>query len=144
MEVLPHRAANGAGNAYVMLQTGQTTLDCQRDEFCHYGSALDPKPSIVEKLQVTGGVSYDKAAKPFITNENVCAEAEDEIVDPKLACRADRPCQIIGRCGIVEEIGGTADLECGVLTERLASLEPLRLQSSLQLPVMIRARFHCI
>lgn len=144
MEVLPHRAADGAGNAYVMLQSGQTTLYREGDEFCHHCPTLDPKPGIIEKLQVTGGVSYNEATKSLITNEDVRAEAEDEIIDPKLTCRAYCPCQIVGRCSIVEEIGGTTDLECGVLTQRLASLESRRIQPSLQLPVIIRARFYCI
>ena len=35
------------------------------------------------------------------------------------------PCQIIGGCCIVEEIGRTTDPECGVLSKRLIALEPL-------------------
>jgi hypothetical protein len=70
-------------------------------------------------------VSDDQTAKSLVSDEDVGAQAENEIIDTELAGGGNGPCQIICRCGIVKEIGWTADLECGVLSKRLFALEPL-------------------
>jgi len=74
---------------------------------------------------VAGDVADDKTTKSLVPNEDVGSQTEDEVLNIEIASGGDCPCQIIGRCGIVKEIGGTTDLECGVLSKRLTALEPL-------------------
>ena len=141
VQVLPDRSANRAGNSDVVLQTRQSALDGLRYQPCHHCSALHPEPAIVEKLQMAGSIPDDEAPESFVANKDVGAEPEYEILDSELTSSGDGPCQILGRCGIVKEIGWTADLECGVLSKWLISLESRTDESSDQLPVGVRAGF---
>ncbi len=87
------------------------------------------------------GIADDKAAKPLVADENVGAESEHEILESKLSRGSNCPCQILDRCCIVEEISWTTNPECGVLSKRLIALEPLGVEPSYQLPVVVRAGF---
>lgn len=126
VEVLPNCAANRAWDSDVVLESGQVAFDCLRYEFRHDSSALDPEPTIVHELEVARDVADDEAAKSLVTDEDVGSQTEDEVFDIEITGGCYGPCQIIGRCCIVKEIGGTADLERGVLSKRLVALEPLR------------------
>lgn len=141
VQVLPDRSANRAGNSDVVLQTRQAALDGLGYQPCHHRSALHPKPAVVEKLQMAGSISDDEAPESFVADEDVGTEPEYEILDSELTSSSDGPCQILGRCGIVKEIGWTADLECGVLSKWLTSLESRAVESSDQLPAGVRAGF---
>jgi hypothetical protein len=90
---------------------------------------------------MAGGIPNYEAPESLVADEYVGTEAEHEILDPELASRGDGPCQILCRCCIVKEIGWTADLECGVLSKWLISLESRAVESSDQLPVSVRAGF---
>ena len=125
MQVLPDRAANCAWDSDVVLEAGQVAFNGLRYEFRHNSSTLDPEAAIVEEPEVTRRVTDDEAAKSLVSDQDVGSQAEDEVFDVEIACGSDGPCQIICRCCIVKEIGGTADLECGVLSKRLIALEPL-------------------
>jgi len=69
-------------------------------------------------------VADDQASKTRVTDEYVCAEPEHEIFDANRARRRDGKCEVIGARRFVEEIGWTADTECGVLTKGLAQAKP--------------------
>ena len=129
MEVLPYGAADRARNAYVVLQPREPALDSLRDELGHDGAALDPEPPVVQKFQVAGRIPDNKSAEAFVADEDVGAEPEHEIVDAEVSGSSYGPCQIVGRCCIVKEIGWTTDPECGVLSERLTAFEPLRVHT---------------
>jgi len=141
VQVLPDRSADRAGNSDVVLQARQSALDSLRYQPCHHCSALNPEPAVVEKLQMAGCIPDDKAPESPVADEDVCTEPEYEILDSELTGSSDSPCQILGRCGIVKEIGWTADLECGVLSKWLISLESRVIESSDQMPVGARAGF---
>src|SRR3954463_11467382 len=142
MQILPDGAADRAWDADIVLESRQSALHCLRDESRHHRAALDPEPAFVEEFQMARRVPDDEPAEAFIADEYVGAEAEHEIVDPQIPGGGDRPCQIVSRCCIVEQIGWTTDPECGVLTKRLIPLEPLRIHTIRQLPVQVRAGFH--
>jgi hypothetical protein len=95
MEVLPHSSANRAGNADVVLKTGQPAFDCQRYEFRHYCSALYPESAVVAKLEVAGCIADDKSPTSLITNQDVGTESEQEVLDVEVPCCTNSPCQII-------------------------------------------------
>jgi len=141
MQILPDRSPNRARNSDIVFKARQPPLDGLRDQLCHHCSALHPEPAIVQKLQMAGGIPNYEAPESLVADEYVGTEAEHEILDPELASRGDGPCQILGRCCIVEEIGWTADPECGVLSKWLISLESRAVESSDQLPVSVRAGF---
>ncbi len=141
VQILPDRSANRAGNSDVVLQARQSTLDGLRYQPCHYCSAFHPELAPVEKLQMGGRIPDDEAPESLVADEDVGTEPEYEILDSEFTGSANSPCQILGRCCIVEEIGWTADLECGVLSEWLISLESPAVESSDQLPVGVRAGF---
>jgi len=130
VEILPHRSADRAWYPDIVLEPGEAALDGLRDEFCHHRSTFHPELPSVEKLQVIGDVPDDETAESLVSDEDVCAESEDEVLDSQLASRRNRPCQIVGRCCIVKEIRWTTNPECGVLSKRLISLEPLGVQTS--------------
>jgi hypothetical protein len=135
MQILPNRSANSAGDTHVMLEAGPSTLDSLRDQSCHDRPTLDPEPAVVKEFQMTRRISDYQPTESFIANQYVGAEAENEILYAEISCSGDSPCQIIGRCCIVEEIGGTADLECGVLSKSLIAFESLAVESINQLPI---------
>ncbi len=141
VQVLPDRSADSTGNPDIVLQTRQPTLDGLRNQPCHHRSALHPQPSVVEKFQMARGIPNDETAEPLVADEYVGAETEHEILDSEVTGGGDSPCQILRRCCIVEEIGWTADPECGVLSKWLISLESRAVESSDQLPVGVRTGF---
>ena len=49
MQILPDRAADGAGDSDVVLQSRPSALDGLRDQLCHHGTALDPELAVVER-----------------------------------------------------------------------------------------------
>ena len=118
-----------------MLEAGPATLDSLRYEFGHHGAAFDPEPAIIREPEMIGGIADYQAAESLVANEYVGAESENEILDTELACRGYSPCQIVSGCCIVEDIGWTANTECGVLTEGLVTLYATALQPINQLPV---------
>ena len=141
VQVLPDRSADRAGDSDVVLQTRQSALDGLRYQPCHHCSAFHPELAVVGKVQMAGRIPDDETPESFVADEDVGTEPEYEILDSELTSSDDSPCQILGRCGIVEEIGWTADLECGVLSKWLISLESRAVESSDQLPVGARAGF---
>ena len=141
VQVLPDRSADRARNPDVVLQTRQSALDGLRYQLCHHCSALHPEPAIVEKLQMAGSIPDDETPESLVADEDVGTESEYEILDSELTGSSDSPCQILRRCGIVEEIGWTTDLECGVLSKWLISLESRAIESSDQLPEGVRTGF---
>src|SRR3954469_4856591 len=130
MKILPDRAAYRARNTNIMFEPGEPSLHRLRNEPGHHGSALYPQSAMVEEFQVARRVPDDESAKALVADEDVGAEAQHEIIDAELSGGGDRPCQIVGRCCIVEQIGWTADPECGVLTERLFPFESLRIHAT--------------
>jgi len=141
VQILPDRSADRAGDSDVVLETRESALDGLRYQLCHDGPALDPEPAIVEELQVTRGIPDDETPESFVTDEDVGTKPEYEILDSEVTSGGDSPRQILGRCCIVEEIGWTADPECGVLSKWLISLESRAVESSDQLPVGVRTGF---
>ena len=141
MEILPDCTANGARDSDVVLESRQAPLDRLGYQPRHHCSALDPKAPVIQKLQVVGRISDNKTSKSTVADQDVGAEAEDEVVDSEVSGGGNSPCQIVGGCSIVEQIGWTADPECGVLSERLVTFEPLAVESINQLPVGLRAGF---
>src|SRR2546423_9950701 len=125
VKILPDCATNRAGDADIVFEARPAAFDCQRYEFRHYSSALDPEPAIVEEFEVTRCVANDESPKSLVSDENVGAESQHEIFDTEIPGSGYRPCQIVCRCSIVKEISWTTDLECGVLCKRLIALEPL-------------------
>ena len=125
MEVLPDSSANRAWDSDVMLQPRQGALYGLGYEPGHYRTALYPELSVIQKLEMARRVADNQAAEAFVAHQNVRAQSEDEILQSKIASGSNCPCQIIGRCCIVKEIGRTTDLECGVWSKRLIALEPL-------------------
>lgn len=141
MQILPDRSAHGAGNSDVVLQAGPFALDGLRYQPRHHCSALHPEPTIVEKLQMTRSVADDQSPESLVADKDVGTEPKDEVLDSELTRGRDSPCQIFRRCGIVKEIGWTADLECGVLSKWLVTLESRAVEPSDHLPVGVRAGF---
>jgi hypothetical protein len=113
-----------------MLQPRQSPFHRLRDEPRHHSPALDPELAALQELQVARSVTDDESAKSFVADEDIGAQTQHEILDTELSGSRDSPCQILGRCCIVEEIGGTANPKCGVLSKRLIALEPLCVQST--------------
>jgi hypothetical protein len=66
---------------------------------------------------------HDQPAVSFVANQNVGAEAEQEIGDVELARDRDRLGQPLGRARVIEVIGGPADLECRVGCEHYVALD---------------------
>src|SRR6185437_8299625 len=130
MQILPDSSSHGTGDPDVMLETRQSALDCLGYQPCHHRAGLNPKFALIEEFQVAGSVADHQAAKALVADQYIGAQSEHEILDTDLSGGADRPCQIVGRCCIVEEIGWTTDLECGVLSKRLIALEPLGVYTS--------------
>jgi hypothetical protein len=88
---------------------------------------------------MTRRITDDQAPKSPVADEDIGTQAKDEVFDAKIPRGSDCPCQILGRCCIVEKIGWTTDLECGVLSEWLVAFQPLAIESTNQLPVRFRA-----
>ena len=141
VQVLPDRSANSAWDSNVVFQTRQSALDGLRYQPCHYGTALHPELAIVEKLQMARSIPNYETPESLVADKDVGTETEYEILDFEITGSTDSPCQILGRCGIVEDVGWTADPECGVLSQWLISLESRAVESSDQLPVGVRAGF---
>jgi hypothetical protein len=124
MEVLPHCSAHRARDSHVMLEARPFPLNGLGYQLAHHRAALHPQLPVVGKPEMARGVAYDQAAKTLVTDEDVGAQSEHEIIDSKLTGGRHSPCQIVRRCCIVEEIGGTTNPERGVLSKRLVALEP--------------------
>src|SRR4051794_32842290 len=107
MQVLPDGAADGARDADVVLEARESPLYGLRNQFGHHRAAFDPQLSFVEELEVARRVPDDEAAKALVADEYVGAEPEYEIVDAEISGGGDRPCQVVGRCCIVEQIART-------------------------------------
>ncbi|MEA2761319.1 MAG: hypothetical protein QOD47_603 [Gemmatimonadaceae bacterium] len=141
VQVLPDRSTDRTGNTDVVLETRKSALDSLRYQPRHHCPTLHPEPAIIGELQMTRSVPNHKAAESLVADEDVGAEPEHEVLHPQVTSGGDSPCQILGRCCIVEEIGWTADPERGVLSKWLISLESRAVESSDQLPVSVRAGF---
>src|SRR5258706_11724183 len=144
MQILPDSAPNGARYSNVVLKAGQFPFDGQGNQFCHHRTALNPELGVVAELEMARGIADDQATESLVTDENIGAQPQHEVIESELAGGSNCPCQVIDRCCIVEEISGTTNPECGVLSKRLISFEPLGVQPSFQLPVSIRAGLHRI
>lgn len=83
-------------------------------------------------------VADDESAESSVANEDIGAQAKDEVLDSEISCRGNGPCQIVSRCSIVEEVSRTTYPESGVLTKRLIPFEPRAIEASNQLPVRVR------
>ena len=141
VQILPHSPANGAGDSDVVLEARPSAFDGLRYQLCHYRPGLHPELSVVEKLQMARCVADDEAPEPLVADEYVGTEPQDEVLQFELTGCSDSPCQILRGCCIVEEIGWTADLECGVLSKWLIALESRAVEPSDQLPVGVRTGF---
>src|SRR5439155_27206357 len=107
-------AANRAWASAVMLQPRQTAVYSLRYEPGHYRTALYPELSVIQELEMARSVADGQAAEALVADQNVRAQSEDEILHSEIAGGSNCPCQIIGRCCSVKELGGTSDLACGV------------------------------
>src|SRR5690349_2445238 len=144
VQVLPNGATNRAWDADIVLESRETARDSLGNELCHHCPTLNPKPAIIVELEVTRSVPNHQAAEAFVADQNVGAKTEHEKGYTQLTSGIDSHCQIIGRCGIVEVVSWTTDLECGVLSKRLIPFEPLCVESIGQFPVNLGAHFHSI
>lgn len=88
---------------------------------------------------MTGSISYHQTAETLVTNEDVGAEPQHEVIDTKLTGSGDGPCQIVRRCCIVKDIGWTTNPERGVLSEWLVAPDASGIEPGNQLPVRISA-----
>jgi len=114
VQILPDGAPDGARDADVMFKAGPTASDGFQDQVAHDDATLAPHPALFVKTNVSSSVPNNEAAKAPVANQDVGAEAEDELRDAGFTRGDDRVCQIIGRGGIVEEVGRTPDTEGGV------------------------------
>jgi len=70
--------------------------------------------AIIGESHVTRDISYHETPKSSIADEDVCPEAEDEMGHTTSTGGGDSVCEIIGRYGIVEQVGRTSDPKGGV------------------------------
>ena len=114
MEVLPDSAANGARNSDVVFQSRPTASDRFSDEVAHDHATLAPHTAVIGESHVTRDIPYHEAPKSPIPDEDVRPEAEDEMGHTTSPGGSDSVCEIIGRYGIVEQVGRTSDPKGGV------------------------------
>ena len=86
---------------------------------------------------MTGSISYHQTTETLVTNEDVGAEPEHEVVNTKVTSSGNGPCQIVRRCCIVEDIGWTTTPVRGVLSEWLVAPDTSGIEPGKQLPVRI-------
>ena len=86
---------------------------------------------------MTRSIPDYESPESLVANENVCTEAKNEIVDAKISRGGYSPCQIVGGCCIVEDIGWTTNPERGVLSEWLVAPDTSGIEPRQQLPVGI-------
>ena len=129
VQVLPDRAAHGARDADEVLEPRPAALDGLEDEVLHHGAALHPEPPVVVEPEVARAVSDDEPAVAAVADEDVRAEAEDEVRDLELARGGDGGREVVGAGGRVEQVGRTPDAKSGVLAERLVPLEAARVEA---------------
>src|SRR5688500_20182552 len=123
MQVLPNGAADGARDPDVVLQSRQVSFDSLGYELRHDRTALHPELAIVGKAQVVRGIPNDQAAESLVAYENVGTQSEDGVVDTSLAGGGYGPCQIVRRCRLEEESGGSTKRDCGVFSKALDETE---------------------
>jgi hypothetical protein len=78
---------------------------------------------------VAGGVADDEPPHAAVADEDVRAEAEDEVRYVGLARRENGVCEVVGARGSIQQVRRTPDPERGVRSERLAPNEPPRVQA---------------
>lgn len=113
MQVLPHGAAHRARNADIMFQPRESPLHRYLYQVPNHGARFSANTGRVRKPNVIGTVPNDEAAKPFVADENVGAETEDEEWTPDGPGGGDCPREVVGGRSIVQKVSGTTDLERG-------------------------------
>ena len=117
VQVLPHRAADRARDADIVLEPGVTLPDSREDELLHDRAALGPQLRSVEPARARSGPDHDPA-KAAVTDEDVRPQAQDEPGDSGIAAGDHGVCEIVGRRGIVQDVRRTANPEGGVRSQR--------------------------
>lgn len=128
VQVLPDRAADGAGDTDIMLESRPSDGDRMPDEIGDDHATLGVDPTGTEIRDVARDIAYDEAADAEVADEDVGTQSEYEAGDAFSAGRRRRGGELTGRGGIVQHVGGTADAERGVWSERFVESEPLSSQ----------------
>jgi len=124
VEILPERAAHGARDPDVVLEPGPPAIHRLVDQVGgDRHPALHPQPPVVLEVEVLGRVADDEPAVPLVPDQDVGAEAEDEVRHPELAGAEHGPCEVVGGGGLEVEVGWPADLEGGERRQRHVARE---------------------
>jgi hypothetical protein len=124
VQVLPDGPAHRARDADEVLDPAPPALDRVEDEVLDDRAALGGQQARVAlrargaEAEVVGAVADHQAPVAAVADEDVGAEAEEEVGHPQLAGGEHRGRQLVGRAGGVERVGRTPDAERRVLGER--------------------------
>ena len=114
MQVLPDRPANRARNADVVFEAGPATSHRLGDQVAHDDATLAPHMAVIGETNVASDISDHEPAEAAVADEDIGAEAEHEKRYAAFASTGHGVCEIIGRRGIVEQVGRTSDAKRGV------------------------------
>ncbi len=97
-----------------MLEPRPAEGDGLRNQPTEDGAAFGPEEPLLAEPMPLRHVADDEPPNAPIADQDVGAEPENEVGYARGAGREHRICEIVGRRGIVEEVGGTSDTERGV------------------------------
>src|SRR5688500_273802 len=123
MEILPHRAADRAGNSNVMLDARPSSLDRFGDDVGHHRAALHPQASCIRKSEMTRMVPDDQPSETLVSNKDVGAQPEDEVRNMQLPRGHHGNREVLSSDRRIKKICWTADAERGVWSKHLVTRE---------------------
>src|SRR5438093_1062860 len=115
-----------------MLKPGPTAPHGLKDEVLDDGPAFGPQRAeftLLLELEVSGSVSDDETSEAFVADQNVGAEAEDEVGNLEVARREHGVRKLVGGGGFEVEVGWSTDTKGGIRSEQLVTPEARRLRS---------------
>lgn len=125
VQVLPDRTADRARDADIVLEPGPAGGNGRLDDVGDDCPALGIHASVDANVHGVGAVPHDQATHAEVADEDVRPESEDEDRDAGAARRRHGSGEFLRRRGIVQHVGGTADAERGVRSERDIPPEPV-------------------
>ena len=130
VQVLPQRPADGRGDADVMFEPRESRLHGPFDHVgIEDGAAFGPELArLGPHLDVLGRVADDEAAKASVADDDIGADAEQEMWDRVGARYPDGVGQFVGGVGLDEKVRRTAYFKGGIRGQDNVALEAVRAQ----------------
>ena len=93
--------------------------------WCVNDTAAGVDGSLTRNIELAGTVPNDQSAESEVADQDIGTESEDKPRDSGGPCSGDSRSEIVGRCGIVQDVGRTANTKGGVRRQRDAGAQSI-------------------